>query len=419
MSRAFGGVPKSDVTTSGNWQVCMKLFVLAGSANCSDAHDRVYGLLGVLQACLGKDVNEIISVDYSTPAESLFTEFTALVLVKAERLELLGALNYQILTDPNVLPSWVVDFRRQSNTPYDIVQLSTVRTATSIDLFRMDSATATPAADSQGFSAPFHIHGSRLHVFGAYYDTIARTISLGKSFDGLNLLKELADLLPTHVSGRRRLNTIARTLICNIIDHEMPSDLDVEWLFLLGLCMKEMTRVILQQGPNEEIIETFSEIVGQYDCCEPLSPQAYVEMLNVASRFTASSFSQCAAQGQFPDGSKADATSIEAVKAAYLSSFSWLQESAFRYAYARLIHNNGNNLIVTKRGLLGTCPMRGQAGDEIWILRGSDVPFVLRPMGNGGEYCFIGSIFMLDVMDGGALRERPQLKDELREITIV
>ena len=76
-------------------------------------------------------------------------------------------------------------------------------------------------------------------------------------------------------------------------------------------------------------------------------------------------------------------------------------------------------LFVTEQGLLGSCPPATTVNDEIWILSGSSVPFVLRPEHNEDEYTFIGHAFMLDLMNGEMLEDQYKLKDRLRYIHLV
>lgn len=53
----------------------------------------------------------------------------------------------------------------------------------------------------------------------------------------------------------------------------------------------------------------------------------------------------------------------------------------------------------TRGGYLGTGARSLQAGDEVWILHGSGVPFVLRPQ-QSGQYRLIGEAFVYGMMHG-------------------
>ncbi|PSN66868.1 hypothetical protein BS50DRAFT_600482 [Corynespora cassiicola Philippines] len=72
-------------------------------------------------------------------------------------------------------------------------------------------------------------------------------------------------------------------------------------------------------------------------------------------------------------------------------------------------------LFSTRLDYLGTGPRSLQEGDEVWILHGGNVPFVLRPVAGGNEYRLVGEAFVYGVMHGEALA----LALPCREITIV
>ncbi|KAG8527890.1 uncharacterized protein KY384_006806 [Bacidia gigantensis] len=75
--------------------------------------------------------------------------------------------------------------------------------------------------------------------------------------------------------------------------------------------------------------------------------------------------------------------------------------------------HDGRRMFRTKDGNLGLAPPQGKPGDQIWILLGGDVPFVLRPSAdNTGEYQFVGECYLHEMMDGQAF-DRPgvQLED--------
>ena len=60
---------------------------------------------------------------------------------------------------------------------------------------------------------------------------------------------------------------------------------------------------------------------------------------------------------------------------------------------------NKRRLFKTNDNYLGTGPRSLSEGDEIWILNGGAVPFVLRPLPNG-NYRLIGESFVYGVMHG-------------------
>lgn len=68
------------------------------------------------------------------------------------------------------------------------------------------------------------------------------------------------------------------------------------------------------------------------------------------------------------------------------------------------------NFFITKRGYIGIGPPTVVKGDEVWVLFGGKVPFVLRPNTNDVEenektpgYTLVGNAFSYGIMDGEAV----------------
>ena len=78
-------------------------------------------------------------------------------------------------------------------------------------------------------------------------------------------------------------------------------------------------------------------------------------------------------------------------------------------------------MFVTKGGHTGLCDPRVQAGDEVWVLEGGRVPFILRPLAQPSLYPsqyrnFLGDSFLYGFMDGEAL-DRDDYKSQ--EVVLV
>jgi hypothetical protein len=54
---------------------------------------------------------------------------------------------------------------------------------------------------------------------------------------------------------------------------------------------------------------------------------------------------------------------------------------------------------------MGLAPLSTVKGDEIWILKGGSMPFVLRAVGGEDKYRFVGDCYVHGVMEGEAERE--------------
>lgn len=67
--------------------------------------------------------------------------------------------------------------------------------------------------------------------------------------------------------------------------------------------------------------------------------------------------------------------------------------------FATMCHRT---MYLTEGGLIGVGPPHLDAGDEVWILHGGKVPFLLRPRANvsANDFFFVGSLYVDGIMDG-------------------
>ncbi|KJA17678.1 hypothetical protein HYPSUDRAFT_79586 [Hypholoma sublateritium FD-334 SS-4] len=65
---------------------------------------------------------------------------------------------------------------------------------------------------------------------------------------------------------------------------------------------------------------------------------------------------------------------------------------------------NKRAFIITERGFLGLAPEMARKGDAVCIFQGGEVPFVVRPKGDG-NWEFVGECYVHGIMSGEAVRE--------------
>lgn len=56
-------------------------------------------------------------------------------------------------------------------------------------------------------------------------------------------------------------------------------------------------------------------------------------------------------------------------------------------------------LVITAKGFMGLVSRSGEVGDEVWILRGARVPFILRRL-ETGTYQLLGEVYLHGYMNG-------------------
>lgn len=73
---------------------------------------------------------------------------------------------------------------------------------------------------------------------------------------------------------------------------------------------------------------------------------------------------------------------------------------------ARMIAATSNQrLFVTSHGYMGLCHISCLLGDEVWLVMGSDSPYILRRLDTGGHH-FKGEAYIHGIMDGEYLVAR-------------
>ena len=82
---------------------------------------------------------------------------------------------------------------------------------------------------------------------------------------------------------------------------------------------------------------------------------------------------------------------------------------------AAIVHCLYRSFIVTERGYLGLGRNSTQPDDVVCVLRGGNVPFILRKKGDG-YYELVGEAYVHGIMDGSFVRK--SRKEELKEFRI-
>ncbi|KAK8041283.1 heterokaryon incompatibility protein-domain-containing protein [Apiospora phragmitis] len=65
---------------------------------------------------------------------------------------------------------------------------------------------------------------------------------------------------------------------------------------------------------------------------------------------------------------------------------------------------SGRRFFVTEQGHMGIGPPTLKTGDEVCVLLGGEVPFVLRPVGERGTFKLVGQCYTHGFMDGEAVQ---------------
>jgi hypothetical protein len=90
---------------------------------------------------------------------------------------------------------------------------------------------------------------------------------------------------------------------------------------------------------------------------------------------------------------------------------------AIRFANAMRRTSRLRPIGLTRKGYIGSVPKNSRVNDEVCILRGGRVPFILRRLDQGSRFSFVGDAYVHGIMRGEAW-EKARDEDKI-DITLV
>ena len=379
---------------------------------CSDGRDKIYSLLGLAYANYNRDnqvAEDLIPVDYKkyTTAD-VYHYVASLVLEHLEHLYLLSLVEDDVTRSTPSLPSWVPDFTG------------------SMGAFPLPSNAPVQQRPFRvwGQRYPYthrpEIHGNELKVWGTKVDTIELNIlpfgGPAEDLKGLKFLKILEFCLPDvqRDPSISRVATLMWTALMRDPDHlgdqsahSLKTITTAYRNFHLVNIATELYQSTTKEPEDEEAlvkqVETF---------LDQLQPEIEArELPSMESILEYKSWITTVYDGSIPLASRQPTlkkiSDIELSRSAYV-------HFADRVSTARRVFR-------TQLGVLGQGSPSFAEDDEIWMLHGGDVPFILRPCHGGGDDIFrlIGDCYLHGYMYGEKLVEDPGLKDKIWPIVLV
>ena len=195
----------------------------ARTRQCKDHRDHIYAILGLLEPKMALD----ITPDYGKSVREVYTAFTATCINVSDTLEVLGFTSLEENGKTNNLPSWVPDWREQT-------ELKRVHgTHKGIN-------NATPNTQFSKFGS---IHGEELHLRGNVIDSVdvvcparlERNAAVLKMKDILDVFHTWATFFFAHckqrymISGQPSIEAFVRIITFNsevagVLQDGAPSD---------------------------------------------------------------------------------------------------------------------------------------------------------------------------------------------------
>lgn len=361
-----------------------------------------------------------ISVSYEQSVEEVFTEVAAKLLTSLPVLSALSVVDMEAKRNTG-LPSWVSDF----SSPYAPVPLIQ-RGFTFSDgdgdegeagqaIYNATKHTWPPPPGDEPEPFATYISGGQLNLTGTRVDHV-KTICTASSpsatqFQYLAYLEFAAENLPYLYppTSQFRDEVLWRTMCgnYNTSEREYPAShyVGTEWFrryilenmainmvidvgsadsFLNVARMGAVLTTLTMAGSRCLFLPSIFELVGQY--------QTYVaELVDTVQSMPGGVESALEEQNQ---------AALQAAGSARLGSSEAEREVLGMIMMGMGIHYR--RMFVSESGMLGVAPAGVQQGDEVWLIRGARVPFILRRKEGGSEndLTLVGEAYLHGGMNG-------------------
>ncbi|KAF2017677.1 HET-domain-containing protein [Aaosphaeria arxii CBS 175.79] len=351
----------------------------------TDPRDKIYAFLGLADKSIEPFQTQSKSLipNYNRSVQQVYSDVARALLISNGTLSTLEQVQDPSRTKIPDLPSWVPDYSIQLK-PYPLrLRGPTVWTASDKRTWRPNILTLENGLlDVQGFRLDC------VHRTALVLDESKDPSAMWASYVKLALSLTLPYPNPTRKSHEpSRVELLWRTLCTDTYNKVSPAPPDTGTLFIDYVLNLQIRHRLMPWSRNEEFQPHFS----------PLSESIYPEW---GSLFALE-----------PDSTKYSLKS-------YKDRLMTVIENTFNGTYSpvelsQLQHDfdqgggKQRRLFSTQSNFLGTGPRSLKVGDEVWILNGGPVPYILRPQSNG-NYRLIGEAFVYGVMHGEALTMRLQ-----------
>ncbi|KAL8662692.1 MAG: hypothetical protein Q9202_004476 [Teloschistes flavicans] len=361
---------------------------MLSSWHCTDPKDKVYALLGILERIrhmFSPDESPFMIADYSKSVEQVYCEATSVVLRNSQRLDILPTIPDPSFRNYSTLPSWVADTPPIKLTPWMIGGSEAERA------HQFDAAKGHGHADLsfRDGGKILQVHGSRVGQVADIGETTTDWYS-DLSFEASAAL--VLKCNETYINGQGRLEALWRTLITDQEGSTYPAPESIGLLFFKYL------RAMFTMSIWRQIIHADSQVIGNK-----------VPKIKFPKSPNIDRLAESDATQQMPSIRGALENCLKAMKDRTLGEAYELEVADYNKSLSELYENTNiashtyTRLFRTHHSLLGMGPGSVTEGDEIWLLKGANVPMVLRPNPENGRYQLIGPAYVHGIMHGEAL----------------
>ncbi|KAM5357150.1 hypothetical protein ACJZ2D_016563 [Fusarium nematophilum] len=341
------------------WLGCLSfLWSRTGNSGCSLPHDKIFAVLGIAQKFLPPGKPSPIVPRYDQAVESVYAEVTSLMLQHSPSPEALWWVQNPVCKKLAGLPSWCPDRSISAN----FIPLT------------WTGASAGYSPGCEDWRLYGRVSGNELQLRGYMVDAIADASPLGDKFD-LSLMEAFClHLSPIYEPTKQdRVEVYWRTLLFDfdlstgVGQHPVPDDMASKFKHWV---LYDMAHSYLQYQENSEAQE---RLLGRYSSILDRLQTRNLPSTSEIKRFAIGKVKrEEGGQGSSRpemEHSKRDKDDFGGVEAGWR-----------RFHRQMTAYNKGYDIFLTHNGYIGGGLSPLATGDQVWLLHGIGVPFILRPI---------------------------------------
>lgn len=370
----------------------MELFLETTSQQlASDPRDVIYAILGLVGADMSSTSESLIAPDYTKTVEDVFTNFTSKCLRTLPHLTILS-LNFYPLsgTDVTRLPSWVPDYRNRIVCPPILQRLH------------------ADDRDYKAFSACgrdidarplLHLNGSLLSLRGMCCGKISDCSARGTTVEESNLA-DAKSFEAQFVASLLRICCRCNRGYKNGVLGQTPMDA-AALLVNLGYYMggdSPTAQRLLRAWVTWMLVDGWLDVV-QDEAAQQMRERTLACIDAIADPQSLPVQDEIVSLMQEIETQKSYVGEGRS-RPAYSPELDALCEDCVAFATNLIRVVSGRRLFGTADGLMGWCASRAEPDDEVWLLMGAKVPFVLRQADQAGHYTLQGECYVQGGMYG-------------------
>lgn len=390
-SVAYGG--ETELEQAAAWLAY--LLCILRVQDCELKHDKIYSALG-LAACFSNLVGSLVRPDYSQTASIVYETTAAELILQNRFLSVLShAKDLQIQAAAG-LPSWAADYSSNDGC----APLLHHGIGTDFD--------ASAARNSKRF--PRSIQNSKLSLFGTPFDEVSHALAtpmqdiVGSKVD-LEEFVTFGGLLPLqYFNGQDPIDVLWRTIV---FDNGPPDDNGKRlspapqahrqaftawwiWQCFFWLRLHKNKENVWASAPTIHFL------------CRLFDPEKTITLPvnDLKKAISQLLYSQ---------------TRLKDVP----NEFDKYYQELLPFTVACYNKIEERRLFKTKRDFVGMGSLSVLPGDQVWLIRDSLVPLVLRPVKDTDTFLLVGEAYLHGFMYGEMLDLRWGMEEKMRTVVIV